>query len=236
MLKKRKAWKIKAAFCLLLFLIVHDVWADSGIVIENIKWSIIINIPQYKLDLYADNKLFKTYKVAVGKRESPSPIGDFSIITKIKDPTWYPNGAKPIAPGPRNPLGGYWLGLDKQGYGIHGSNAPYSIGSSASQGCFRMLNNEVAELYNYVTVSTPVRIIYETVIGGIDETNQAWIRVYEDIYRRVNLFESAVLVVEKLEWGYRPNYLELRRLLNRVQYGERIAVPMRNGNQINIFE
>ncbi|WP_407673399.1 L,D-transpeptidase family protein [Paenibacillus silvisoli] len=103
----------------------------------------------------------KSFDIATGKRKGLTPTGTFEIVTKIKNP-WYT--AKDIPGGdPKNPLGSRWLGLNvpnTQGrtYGIHGTNAPSSIGTNASAGCIRMLNKDVEWLYNTVPTGTKVKI------------------------------------------------------------------------------
>ena len=112
------------------------------------------------------------YLVAVGK-EGFGWSGVARVGMKRKNPTWTPpvemikrtpkyakwkNGM----PGgiPENPLGVRALYLFDGGgdtmYRIHGTNAPYSIGTAASSGCIRMLNTEVVELYNNTPVGTKV--------------------------------------------------------------------------------
>jgi lipoprotein-anchoring transpeptidase ErfK/SrfK len=78
----------------------------------------------------------------------------------MDDPTWYAPGGKIIPPGdPRNILGSRWLGLDKPGYGIHGTTEPSSIGRSVTAGCVRMLNKDVEELFVILPVGTEVAIL-----------------------------------------------------------------------------
>lgn len=164
-------------------------------------WKIVINIPECRLYLYHNEELFKLYKVAVGKNNSPSPVGEFNIINKVANPTWYPEG-RTIPPGPNNPLGKYWMGLNSKGYGIHGNIAPWSIGTPASKGCFRMDNNDIEELFSLVPIGTAVQITYETVKGFIDVNNQAWVEVFPDIYHRFNLGKRIQQVLAGLGWEY----------------------------------
>ena len=63
------------------------------------------------------------------------------------------------ADSPDNILGSRWMGFDLPGYGIHGTTEPESIGKSCTQGCVRMLNSEVEELYDIVPVGTEVTIL-----------------------------------------------------------------------------
>ncbi len=74
------------------------------------------------------------------------------------DPTWAKD-AKPIPPGPGNPLGTRWMGLSAPYVGIHGTPDAASIGYSASHGCIRMLIPQVEWLFTQVDVGTPVFIV-----------------------------------------------------------------------------
>jgi lipoprotein-anchoring transpeptidase ErfK/SrfK len=72
---------------------------------------------------------------------------------------WYKDGAA-VPPGsPENILGTRWMGLSKEGYGIHGTTEPGSLGKQATAGCVRMLNAEVEELYGILPEGTEVTII-----------------------------------------------------------------------------
>ncbi|MDX2016484.1 MAG: L,D-transpeptidase [Planctomycetota bacterium] len=63
-----------------------------------------------------------------------------------------------IAPGPRNPVGSAWIGLDRPGYGIHGTVRPEDIGKTGSHGCFRTLNWEALRLAHAVSRETVVEV------------------------------------------------------------------------------
>ncbi len=123
------------------------------------KFSIVVDKSQNILTLKADGNLFKTYNVSTGKN-SCTPVGTFTIITKIVDPPWYPPKGKVIMPGdPKNVLGARWLGISKQSYGIHGTIDPQSIGKSVTEGCVRMKNSDVEELFAIVPEGTEVVIV-----------------------------------------------------------------------------
>jgi lipoprotein-anchoring transpeptidase ErfK/SrfK len=55
-----------------------------------------------------------------------------------------------IAPGPQNPIGTRWIGLNQKGYGIHGTDEPSSIGYAKSHGCIRLRNADVERLFERV--------------------------------------------------------------------------------------
>jgi len=118
---------------------------------------IVVSLADRKLALLEGERVVKIYDVAVGKTSTPSPSGEFQIVTRVKDPTWY--GPKQVVPpGKANPLGPRWLGLNAKGFGIHGTNAPRSIGKAASHGCIRMRNQDVEELFDQVTAGTTVEL------------------------------------------------------------------------------
>jgi lipoprotein-anchoring transpeptidase ErfK/SrfK len=108
---------------------------------------IVVNIRNHTLTFYRDGVLYKIYPVAVGKAATPTPKGTFLIKNK--------------AVNPGGPFGARWMGLTATGgsYGIHGTNNPGSIGKNVSNGCIRMQNKDVTELFNLVPVGTVVKII-----------------------------------------------------------------------------
>lgn len=111
------------------------------------SYNITINVKNHSLTLFKDNKVFKTYRVAVGKPTTPTPKGTFKIINK--------------AVNPGGPFGARWMGLNAPNgdYGIHGTNNPSSIGKDVSNGCVRMYNKDVIEVFKLVPVGTVVRIV-----------------------------------------------------------------------------
>lgn len=116
---------------------------------------IIVSLPDRQLALLEDGKILKTYPVAVGADISRSPEGDFTVINRLENPTYYATG-KVIGPGKANPLGTRWMGLSRKGYGIHGTNVPSSIGQAASHGCIRMKQRDLEELFQLVSVGDKV--------------------------------------------------------------------------------
>lgn len=90
---------------------------------------------------------FIWYPIALGKPETPTPVGDFVVVNKYKN--W------------GSGFGTRWIGLNVPWgtYGIHGTNRTHSIGHDASHGCIRMLNRHVEEIYKFVKVGTKVSIL-----------------------------------------------------------------------------
>jgi len=118
------------------------------------------------LTLYRGDHYVRQFHVATGQAVYPTPLGQFQIVVKWVNPTWYPptqdawaKGLKPVPPGPNNPLGTRWMGINSPGVGIHGTDEPASIGYSESHGCIRMLVPDAEWLFNHVSIGTPVFIV-----------------------------------------------------------------------------
>jgi lipoprotein-anchoring transpeptidase ErfK/SrfK len=110
------------------------------------------------LTLTDNGKFFKRYRVGTGQF-SKTPVGEFKITSRIANPEWHRPDGKMIAYGnPENILGTHWLGLDVQGYGLHGTWDTNSIGKAATAGCIRLRNDDISELYTILPVGTPVTI------------------------------------------------------------------------------
>lgn len=122
------------------------------------KQVIVVSLEDRKLALVEDGQVKKIYSVAVGKPSTPSPVGTFTIERRVANPVYHHNGLT-VEPGPNNPVGSRWMGLSVRGYGIHGTNAPKSIGKAASHGCIRMAKPDLEELYAMVQVGDTVELV-----------------------------------------------------------------------------
>ncbi|MDO8879385.1 MAG: L,D-transpeptidase/peptidoglycan binding protein [Coriobacteriia bacterium] len=139
---------------------------DPAVTESDLGPAIIVDLSERRLYLYDEGDLFKTYGVAVGTPNHPTPRGDFEITLKRYMPTWSNPGSawaadmpKTIGPGPSNPLGTRALNINSPGIRIHGTSADYSIGTAASHGCMRMHRWDIEDLYERVEVGTPVYIV-----------------------------------------------------------------------------
>ncbi|MEI8349481.1 MAG: L,D-transpeptidase family protein [Candidatus Omnitrophota bacterium] len=126
--------------------------------IETCKFSIVVDKSQNLLFLKTGDEIIKTYVVSTGKNNS-TPVGVFKIINKEINPTWFKTGAVIPSGSPENILGTRWMGIEKKGYGIHGTTEPEQLGKQVTLGCVRMKNEEVEELYDIVPTGTEVTII-----------------------------------------------------------------------------
>jgi lipoprotein-anchoring transpeptidase ErfK/SrfK len=119
---------------------------------------IVVSLEDRKLALVEDGQVKKVYTVAVGKPSTPSPVGSFTIESHVANPTYSHNGLV-VPPGPGNPVGSRWMGLSIHGYGIHGTNAPKSIGQAASHGCIRMAKADLEEIFPMIHPGDRVEIV-----------------------------------------------------------------------------
>lgn len=126
----------------------------------------VVDKSDFTMDLYfgapggPGSSYLTTYRVGLGANDS-TPTGKWLVGTKLPNPTYHsPRGEGVIsADDPDNPLGEYWIALSgveggavgKLSYGIHGTIEPDSIGTMASMGCIRMLNEDVARVFEMLT-------------------------------------------------------------------------------------
>lgn len=137
---------------------------NKRLLIPITDFSILIDKSDFEMTLFNHGSFFKSYRVGLGKRGC-TPVGEFVIDNKIKDPTWWSPNQGPIPPGdPRNELGTRWMGLKPltpgigTDYGIHGTIDPSTIGWESSNGCPRMYPKDAEEFFMFVTEGTPVTI------------------------------------------------------------------------------
>jgi lipoprotein-anchoring transpeptidase ErfK/SrfK len=123
------------------------------------SFTVLINKSQNVLFLKSGEEVFKIYHVSTGK-DNITPAGAFKIATKIENPVWFKNGGPPIpSESPDNELGSRWMGFDTDPhYGIHGTLHPETIGRQVTDGCVRMKNEDVEEIFDIIPVGTEVVI------------------------------------------------------------------------------
>lgn len=155
---------------------------------------VVINIPSRTLILYQWGIPVQISRVAVGRPEKPTPVGDFSVLTKQKNPTWTdPDDPTHIVPAGRyNPLGNRWIGIKSGGYGIHGTTKPSSIGHFASRGCIRMKKPDIEALFDKVQLKTPVTITYNVFQLSTENNTDLYLTLYPDHYRRARALTQQV--------------------------------------------
>jgi lipoprotein-anchoring transpeptidase ErfK/SrfK len=140
---------------------------------------VLVSIPDRRLAVIEGGNVIATFPVAVGAAWSPSPTGEFRIVSRVANP-WYYHGGNVVPSGKDNPVGTRWLGLSRPRYGIHGTNAPRSIGHAASHGCIRLRNRDIEQLFTMLQVGDAVEIrgerddeVAQVFGGAADDTTVA---------------------------------------------------------------
>jgi hypothetical protein len=103
------------------------------------------------------------WPVGIGRPGEETPPGSYTVRNKLENPPWMKEGQEPIPFGdPRNPLGTRWVGWSREGaktsYGFHGTWDQDSVGRAASDGCVRLLNEDVEELFQILPEGAPVDV------------------------------------------------------------------------------
>jgi L,D-transpeptidase ErfK/SrfK len=133
---------------------------------------LVMNLAEKRLYYYPSATEVQVFSVGVGRDGWETPVGSYSIIEKIKDPTWTPPASirkehaekgdplpAVVPAGPDNPLGAYAMRLSNPSYLIHGTNKPWGVGMPVSHGCTRMYPEDIEALFPKVDKGTPVRIV-----------------------------------------------------------------------------
>ena len=128
--------------------------------------AVTVSRDERRARVFRRGELVRTYTVAVGTAEYPTPTGQFVVQTMQKNPSWsVPQSewagslAGQTIPGgdPRNPLVARWIGINGA-VGFHGTSSAGSLGSAASHGCIRMSPGDVTDLFERVRPATPVLV------------------------------------------------------------------------------
>lgn len=130
---------------------------------------VVIDTYERFLEIHEGDKLIAEFPITPGSKSLPAPIGIWKILGIATLP-WFRHdegvlnyGVRTedfynLPPGPNNPVGVLWMGLNKPGIGIHGTNRPETIGRAASHGCIRTANWDAARIKDLVTKNTIVEI------------------------------------------------------------------------------
>jgi lipoprotein-anchoring transpeptidase ErfK/SrfK len=131
--------------------------------------SLEISTDESLLRVLENGKLIAAFPVTVGSERLPAPKGSWKVkvIASLPDFRWdekmlkegeRSDNAITLPPGPRNPVGVYWMGLNKDGIGVHGTDSPWTIGRSASHGCIRLANWDAVKVAGMIAPGVAVEI------------------------------------------------------------------------------
>jgi L,D-transpeptidase ErfK/SrfK len=202
----------------------------THIVPDEVTDGLVINLPELVLYHFKGGVYQRRYSLAVGKPSWPTPTGNFKISEKRKNPTWNvpvsiqdemeDQGVEVIEkvpPGPKNPLGKFFMGTTASGVGIHATNRPWSVGYYVSHGCMRMLPQEIEGLFPQVQVGTPVKIIYRPVKLAVTGRGRIYLESHPDIYHKnlktleyVQNLAAAYHLTDRIDWERAKAVLKAR--------------------------
>ena len=170
--------------------------SDRHIVPRHPANGIVIDLAARSLYWFERGTVKGRFPVGIGRSDWATPPGRYRIVGRREDPVWHVPPSiqqemrahgEPVTAvvpaGPDNPLGKYWIQLSAPGYGLHGTNAPASIGKYTSHGCLRLLPEHIARLYREAPDGTPVEVVYEPVRLARDAGGRIYVEVYRDVYR-----------------------------------------------------
>lgn len=172
---------------LLLLLSVFTIMPALALRQLNQGYELVLNVATRKLILYSNHLPFKEYPVGVGKSLTPTPLGEFKVVRRIYNPSWVNpyRQSKVLPPDPSGPIGQYWLGFamnkKNQEYGFHATTDLNSVGKASTHGCIRLNPEDMKEIFNIISVGTPVHVIYNP-IEVKEFQNKLFVRAYPDIY------------------------------------------------------
>lgn len=161
-----------------------------------------VNRATKTLIFYSQGQYHKTYPVAIGKPETPTPLGEFKVYEKN--------------PKPHPGLGTRWMAFTYQRHGVHGTFNPWTIGTAATAGCVRMYNQDVEEIYPLTPIGTPVIILErqeEVKVPQHHDKELYFVRpgdTVEKIARRFNIMPGQLLAINKIRF---PRHLHPGKML-----------------------
>lgn len=165
---------------------------DSRLVID-------LNVPALRVTVREGGTVLKTYPVAVGQVGHQTPLGTYTISHAEWNPWWRPpasawaKGAKPTPPGPDNPMGRVKLFFAPLYY-LHGTPDEESLGTPASHGCVRMLNDDVVELATLVHGRAHATLPPEQIPAVLARPGQTRVSRFRDSVTFVVRYETVEVV------------------------------------------
>lgn len=180
---------------------------------------IVVNIAEMHLFVYArnDSHTVTAFPIGIGDQGTETPIGTFTIIEKIRNPSWHvpksirkekPDLPAVVPPGPDNPMGSHALRLSNRTVLIHGTNRPWGIGARNSHGCIRLYQKDIARLFGMVRRGTEVTIVNQPVKAAV-RGDHIFLEVHDYEDGR-DLYGEALKVLEARNLASRADPVKIR--------------------------
>ena len=214
-----------------------------------IRKGIVVNIAEMRLFVFLHDRpqTVTTFPVGIGDEGKETPVGTFTVIEKIKDPSWYvpesirierPDLPAVVPPGPDNPMGSHALRLSKPTVLIHGTNRPWGIGARVSHGCIRLYQEDIALLFGMIQRGTQVFIVDQPVKAAA-KGDRIYLQVHDyedgrDLYREALKVLEAKNLASRVDLGKTQNACRERTgLLVDVSRIEDFRLPRSQGTPTN---
>ncbi len=181
------------------------------------RGGIVVNLSEMRLYAFPAGGPAVTYPVGIGSEGWLTPVGEFKVVQKQVNPTWYvpasirreePDLPASVPPGPDNPLGTHALRLDRGSILIHGTDKPFGVGRKASHGCLRLYPEDIPLLFEKVPVGTRVTFVREPGKVGV-RAGRVFVEVHDDEDAKVDPLAEAkkILAKRKLSGQVDPDRL-----------------------------
>ena len=168
---------------------------DRHIVPAEIDNGILINVPQLMLFFFRNGTFKAAYPAALGKPAWQTPRGPFEVLELRRHPVWRVPASiqremamegkvvkTVVMPGPKNPLGDYFIALSLGNLGVHATNAPLTIYGFRTHGCIRLHPDDARELFDQVEPGQEGEVIYEPVLLARLDDGRVFLEVHPDTY------------------------------------------------------
>ena len=155
----------------------------------------VIDLADRTLYWFEHGQLNARFPVGIGRIDWATPPGRYRVVGRREDPVWRVPASiqaemrargeplvSVVGPGPDNPLGKYWIQLSTPGYGLHGTNAPASVGKYASHGCLRLLPEHAERIFHDARDGMAVEVVYEPVKLARNRLGTVFLEVHRDVY------------------------------------------------------
>jgi L,D-transpeptidase ErfK/SrfK len=199
----------------------------SCIVPTELTDGLVVNLPERLVYQFYMGVYQRRYAIAVGRKTWETPTGLYKIVNKEVNPTWtVPDSIQEemedmgwtvlekVPPGPKNPLGKYWIGTSGENLGFHATNRPWSVGHAVSHGCMRMLPSEIEQLYPQVSVGAPVKIIYQPVKMAVTSRGRIYLEAHPNIYdEKINYLDYVKKMAKSYDLESRINWQKVDTIL-----------------------
>ncbi len=192
--------------------------------------TLVVNVSEMRLYFFRrSGGAPLTFPIGVGMDEWKTPLGTFTVVSKVTDPAWYPPASirredpelpARVPPGPDNPLGTHALRLSSRSVLIHGTDAPYGVGRKASHGCIRLYPEDIPRLFDVVPLKTRVILVREPLKVGLWR-GRVHVEAHDDPEARLDLRAEASRLLSERGLAAR---VDTRRLDAALE--ERRGVPV----------